>query len=153
MTLNFLGGAVLPCLFHGGKMVTNENGGAIINISSMNAVRPLEGRPAYAASKAAVSNFTQWLACHVARRYTPRIRVNAIAPGFFPNERMRASLFNEDGSDTERARRIVDHTPMGRLGDVDDLVGTALWYATDASRFVTGTITPVDGGFSAYWGV
>ena len=153
MTLNFLGGAVLPCLFHGGKMVTNENGGAIINISSMNAVRPLEGRPAYAASKAAVSNFTQWLACHVARRYTPRIRVNAIAPGFFPNERMRASLFNEDGSHTERARRIVDHTPMGRLGDVDDLVGTALWYATDASRFVTGTITPVDGGFSAYGGV
>ena len=153
MTLNFLGGAVLPCLFYGGKMVANENGGAIINISSMNAVRPLEGRPAYAASKAAVSNFTQWLACHVARRYTPKIRVNAIAPGFFPNKRMRSSLFNEDGSHTERARRIVDHTPMGRLGDVDDLVGTALWYATDASRFVTGTITPVDGGFSAYGGV
>ena len=153
MTLNFLGGAVLPCLYHGGKMVANEKGGAIINISSMNAVRPLEGRPAYAASKAAVSNFTQWLACHVALHYTPNIRVNAIAPGFFPNERMRAGLFNADGSHTERARRIIEHTPMGRLGSVDDLVGTALWYASDASRFVTGTVTPVDGGFSAYAGV
>ena len=85
MSLNFMGGAVLPCLFHGARMVANDTGGAIINISSMNAVRPLEGRPAYAASKAAVSNFTQWLACHVARHYTPLIRVNAIAPGFFPN--------------------------------------------------------------------
>ena len=153
MALNFMGGAVLPCLFHGARMVANEMGGAIINISSMNAVRPLEGRPAYAASKAAVSNFTQWLACHVARHYTPLIRVNAIAPGFFPNQRMRASLFNDDGSYNERARRIIDHTPMGRLGSVDDLVGTALWYASDASRFVTGTVTPVDGGFSAYGGV
>ena len=153
MTLNFMGGAVLPCLFHGARMVANETGGAIINISSMNAVRPLEGRPAYAASKAAVSNFTQWLACHLARHYTSLIRVNAIAPGFFPNERMRASLFNDDGSFNERARRIIDHTPMGRLGSVDDLVGTALWYASDASRFVTGTVTPVDGGFSAYGGV
>ena len=153
MALNFMGGAVLPCLFHGARMVGNEHGGAIVNISSMNAVRPLEGRPAYAASKAAVSNFTQWLACHVARHYTPLIRVNAIAPGFFPNERMRASLFDDDGSYNERARRIIDHTPMGRLGRADDLVGTALWYASDASRFVTGTVTPVDGGFSAYGGV
>lgn len=153
MALNFMGGAVLPCLFHGARMVANEMGGAIINISSMNAVRPLEGRPAYAASKAAVSNFTQWLACHVARHYTPLVRVNAVAPGFFPNQRMRASLFNDDGSYNERARRIIDHTPMGRLGSVDDLVGTALWYASDASRFVTGTVTPVDGGFSAYGGV
>ena len=153
MSLNFMGGAVLPCLFHGARMVANDMGGAIINISSMNAVRPLEGRPAYAASKAAVSNFTQWLACHVARHYTPLIRVNAIAPGFFPNQRMRASLFDDDGSYNERARRIIDHTPMGRLGRVDDLIGTALWYASDASRFVTGTVTPVDGGFSAYGGV
>lgn len=89
----------------------------------------------------------------MARHYTPKIRVNAIAPGFFPNERMRASLFNEDGSHTERARRIIELTPMGRLGEVDDLVGTALWYASGASRFVTGTVTPVDGGFSAYGGV
>ena len=153
MTLNFLGGTVLPCLFHGRKMVANEAGGAIINVSSMTAFRPLEGRPAYAASKAAVSNFTQWLACHVARQYTPMIRVNAIAPGFFPNARMRDSLFNPDGGYSERARRIIDHTPMGRLGNVADLVGTALWYAGDASRFVTGTVTPVDGGFNAYGGV
>ncbi len=153
MALNFMGGAVLPCLFYGKAMATNERGGSIINVSSMNAYRPLEGRPAYAASKAAISNFTQWLACHIARHYTPLVRVNAIAPGFFPNERMRDTLFDGAGGHTERARKIIDHTPMGRLGDVDDLIGTALWYAADASRFVTGTITPVDGGFNAYAGV
>lgn len=119
----------------------------------MNTFRPLEGRPAYAASKAAVSNFTQWLACHIAKQYTAKVRVNAIAPGFFPNERMRSTLLEADGSYSERGRRIVDLTPMGRLGDVQDLVGTALWYASDASAFVTGTVTPVDGGFNAYAGV
>ena len=153
MILNVLGGAILPCLSYGRPMVANETGGSIINISSMNAYRPLEGRPAYAASKAAVSNFTQWLACHIAKEYTPRVRVNAIAPGFFPNERMRDALFNADGSHSERAEKIIAHTPMGRLGEVEDLVGTALWYAGDGSRFVTGTVTPVDGGFNAYAGL
>jgi len=153
MTLNFLGGVVIPCLAYGRQMLAGEAGGSIINISSMNAFRPLEGRPAYAASKAAVSNFTRWLACHVAQQYSPRLRVNAIAPGFFPNARMRDALFEPDGSLSERGRRIVAHTPMGRLGEVEDLVGTALWYASDASRFVTGTVVPVDGGFNAYAGV
>lgn len=153
LRLNFIGGAVAPCLAYGRRMVASGRGGSIINISSMNGFRPLEGRPAYAAAKAAVGNFTQWLACHVAKEYTPSLRVNAIAPGFFPNERMRDSLFNADGSYTERGAKIIAHTPMGRLGDVEDIVGTALWYASDASRFVTGTVTPVDGGFNAYAGL
>lgn len=153
LDLNFMGGAVLPCLHFGKRMAGNPGGGSIINIGSMNSYRPLEGRPAYAASKAAVSNFTQWLASHVAKHYTPSIRVNAIAPGFFPNERMRSAMFDEKGEHTERAKRIINLTPMGRLGNVEDLVGTAIWYATDASRFVTGTTTPVDGGFNAYAGV
>ena len=119
----------------------------------MNAYRPLEGRPAYAAAKAAVNNFTMWLACHVAKEYTPQVRVNAIAPGFVPNERMRNALFDNAGSLNERGQKIIDHTPMGRLGRVDDLVGTAIWYASSASEFVTGTVTPVDGGFNAYAGL
>jgi NAD(P)-dependent dehydrogenase (short-subunit alcohol dehydrogenase family) len=151
--LNFLGGAVLPCLSYGGIMAKGANGGSIINISSMNAFRPLEGRPAYAASKAAVNNFTQWLACHVAKEYTDGLRVNAIAPGFFPNERMRDGLFDEDGKLNDRGQKIIAHTPMGRIGDVNDLVGTAVWYASNASKFVTGTVTPVDGGFNAYAGL
>lgn len=151
--LNFLGGAVLPCLSYGKAMANSSRGGSIINISSMNAFRPLEGRPAYAASKAAVNNFTQWLACHVAKDYTTALRVNAIAPGFFPNERMRDGLFNDQGELNDRGQKIISHTPMGRLGDVDDLVGTAIWYASDASKFVTGTVTPVDGGFNAYAGL
>lgn len=153
LDLNFMGATVLPCLRYGKLMVGNGAGGSIINVCSMNSFRPLEGRPAYAASKAAVSNFTQWLACHIAKQYTAKVRVNAIAPGFFPNERMRSTLLEADGSYSERGRRIVDLTPMGRLGDVQDLVGTALWYASDASAFVTGTVTPVDGGFNAYAGV
>lgn len=153
MHLNFIGGAVAPCLAFGRRMVASGQAGSIVNITSMNAFRPLEGRPAYAAAKAAVGNFTQWLACHVAREYTPLLRVNAIAPGFFPNERMRDALFNADGSYSDRGQKIIAHTPMGRLGEVQDLVGTALWYASDASRFVTGTVTPVDGGFNAYAGL
>ncbi|MGI9659346.1 MAG: SDR family oxidoreductase [Gaiellaceae bacterium] len=153
MALNFTGGAVVPCLAYGRHMIANDTGGSIINVTSMNAIRPLEGRPAYAAAKAAVGNFTQWLATHIALEYTPRVRVNAIAPGFFPNERMRAALFEPDGTPNERGRKVLAHTPMRRFGEPDDLVGTAIWYASDASKFVTGTITPVDGGFSAYSGV
>ncbi len=153
LNLNVMGGTVLPCLAYGPNIAKSAFGGSIINITSMNAFRPLEGRPAYAASKAAVSNFTQWLANHAARNYSRNMRVNAIAPGFFPNERARLTLFNADGTLSDRGRRIVDLTPMGRLGNVEDLVGTAVWYASDASRYVTGTTTPVDGGFNAYAGV
>lgn len=149
---NFTAGTVAACLAYG-KAMLDSGGGSVINISSMNAYRPLEGRPAYAASKAAVSNFTQWLACHLAKEYTPLIRVNAIAPGFFPNQRMRDTLLNPDGTYSERGARIIAHTPMGRLGDPKELAGTAIWYASGASAFVTGTVTPVDGGFNAYAGL
>jgi len=153
LNLNVMGGAVLPSLAYGPHIAASAFGGSIINVTSMNAYRPLEGRPAYAASKAAVSNFTQWLASHVAQNYAQTMRVNAIAPGFFPNERARLTLFHEDGSLSDRGQRIVALTPMGRLGNVEDLVGTAVWYASNASRYVTGTTTPVDGGFNAYAGV
>ncbi len=153
LNLNVMGGAILPCLAYGPNIANSRYGGSVINVTSMNAFRPLEGRPAYAASKAAVTSFTQWLASHAAQTYSKSMRVNAIAPGFFPNERSRPTLFDPDGSLSDRGQRIVDLTPMGRLGEVEDLVGTAIWYASDASRYVTGTTTPVDGGFNAYAGV
>ncbi|MDI9499491.1 MAG: SDR family oxidoreductase [Clostridiaceae bacterium] len=152
--LNFMAGAVLPSQVFGSEMVKNENGGVIINISSMNAFRPLTRIPGYSAAKAAVSNFTQWLATDLARKYGDRIRVNAIAPGFFLTEQNRFLLTDpETGEFTQRGRTIVEHTPMGRLGRPEDLIGTLIWLCSDASGFVTGIVVPVDGGFSAFSGV
>ncbi len=154
MDLNLAGGVIIPTQIFVKAMLANENGGSIINVTSMNALRPLTRIPGYSAAKAAVSNFTQWFAVHMAQEYSPKFRVNAIAPGFFLTEQNRFLLTDEKtGAPTPRGKTIIDHTPMGRYGEADELVGAAVWLASDASRFVTGTIIPVDGGFSAFSGV
>ncbi len=146
-------GTLLPSQVFG-KLMAEQGEGIILNISSMNAFRPLTRIPAYSAAKAAVSNFTQWLAVHMAQEYSPHIRVNAIAPGFFLTEQNRFLLTEgATGELTERGQTIITHTPMGRFGDPEDLVGTVLWLLSPASAFVTGIVVPVDGGFSAFSGV
>lgn len=150
--LNLLG-TIIPSQIIGKHMAQRKEG-VILNISSMNAFRPLTRIPAYSAAKAGVSNFTQWLAVYMAQKYSPRIRVNAIAPGFFVTEQNRF-LLTEPGTGelTRRGQRIIDHTPMGRFGSPEDLNGTVLWLMSPASAFITGIVVPVDGGFSAFSGV
>ena len=150
--LNLLG-TILPSQVFG-KLMAQQKNGIILNISSMNAFRPLTRIPAYSAAKAGVSNFTQWLAVHMAQEYSPEIRVNAIAPGFFLTEQNRFLLTDkETGALTSRGQSIIQHTPQGRFGTPDDLLGTVLWLLSPASAFVTGVVVPVDGGFSAFSGV
>ncbi|MGD9110179.1 MAG: SDR family oxidoreductase, partial [Phycisphaerales bacterium] len=150
--LNFIG-TLLPSQVFGAEMA-EKGSGIILNVSSMNAFRPLTKIAAYSAAKAAISNFTQWLAVHMCQNYSRDIRVNAIAPGFFLTEQNRFLLTDEKtGELTARGKTIIDHTPMGRFGAPDDLLGTVLWLLSDASKFVTGIVVPVDGGFSAFSGV
>jgi NAD(P)-dependent dehydrogenase (short-subunit alcohol dehydrogenase family) len=152
LDLNLLG-TILPSQV-AGSIMAQQGQGVILNISSMNALRPLTKIPAYSAAKAGVSNFTQWLAVHLAQGYSPGIRVNAIAPGFFLTPQNRFLLEEkETGELTPRGNAVISHTPMGRFGNPTDLVGASLWLLSDAAEFVTGVVLPIDGGFSAFSGV
>ena len=150
--LNLLG-TILPSQVIS-KYMAEQREGVILNVSSMSAFRPLTRVVSYSAAKAGVNSFTQWLAAHLAEEYSPRIRVNAIAPGFFLTEQNRFLLTDQEtGKLTARGQSIIDHTPMRRFGEPEDLLGTVLWLLSPASAFVTGVVVPVDGGFSAFGGV
>ena len=151
MDLNFIG-SVLPSMVFG-KIIANQQSGSILNISSMAAGPVITRVMGYSASKAGISNFTQWLAIEMAQKFGEGIRVNAIAPGFFIGEQNRRLLTEEDGSFTPRGKDVIRKTPMGRFGNPDELTGAVMYLLSDAAKFVTGVVMPVDGGFSAYSGV
>jgi len=152
LDLNLVGTLIPTQIF--GKLMAEDRSGSIVNVSSVSADRPLTRVGAYGAAKAGISNLTRWLAVHLAEEYSPDLRVNAIMPGFFLTEQNRFLLTErETGAPTARGRRIIDHTPMRRYGTPDDLTGALLWLLSPASRFVTGIVVPVDGGFTAYGGV
>ncbi len=150
--LNLIG-TILPCQIFG-RRLAKRGEGIVLNVSSMNAFRPLTRIASYSAAKAGISNFTQWLAVHMAQEYSPKIRVNAIAPGFFLTEQNRFLLTDaKTGELTPRGSSIIRHTPMGRFGQPEDLFGAVLWLLSPASSFVTGLVVPIDGGFQAFSGV
>ncbi|MAS33397.1 MAG: D-mannonate oxidoreductase [Anaerolineaceae bacterium] len=149
--LNFMGTLLPSQVF--ARQMAEKGEGVIINISSMAADRPMTRVVGYAAAKAGIDNFTKWLAVYMAKEYSPNIRVNAISPGFFITTQNLRLVTNEDGSYTDRGQLIVNNTPMARFGQPDELVGALMWLVSDGAKFVTGTIVPVDGGFSAFSGV
>jgi NAD(P)-dependent dehydrogenase (short-subunit alcohol dehydrogenase family) len=148
-----LKGTVLPSLVFGKTMSLQPHGGNIINISSMAAMQAITRVVGYSAAKAAVSNFTRWLAMEMAMKFEGKVRVNAIAPGFFIGNQNRALLTNPDGSYTERGEKVIAKTPMGRFGEPHELIGAVLYLVSDSALFVTGVVLPVDGGFSIFSGV
>lgn len=145
-------GTVFPSLIFS-KVMAEQGSGNIINVSSMAAYSAISRVPGYSAAKAAISNFTQWMATEMALKYGDKIRVNAIAPGFFIGDQNRAVLINPDGSLTERSKKVLAKTPMGRFGDITELNGVVQFLCSDEASFITGVVLPVDGGFSAYSGV
>lgn len=147
-----LTGTIMPSQVFGRCLIQSDRG-SIINISSMAAIRPLTRTLAYSCAKAAVSNFTQWLAVHVSQRYSAKLRVNAVAPGFFLTEQNRYLLLNERGELSERGQAIISQTPMARFGCPHELIGVVLWLLSPSASFVHGAVIPVDGGFSAFSGV
>lgn len=149
--LNVLGAVLTTQVF--GELMVQAGRGSVVNISSMAAYHPLTKTIAYSGAKAALSNFTQWMAVHFNQHYSTDIRVNAVAPGFLLTEQNRFLLTDESGSPTERGRKVLDKTPLGRYGKPEEIAGPVLWLCSDAASFVNGAIIPVDGGFSAYWGV
>jgi NAD(P)-dependent dehydrogenase (short-subunit alcohol dehydrogenase family) len=153
VNLNLFGGAIIPSQIFAKMMLENEDGGVIINFASMASFRPLTRTVGYSAAKAAVSNFTQWFAVYIAQEYTPKIRVNAIAPGFLITKQNRYLLIDEKGNLTPRGQAVISHTPMKRFGEPEELIGTIIWLSSPASSFVTGAVIPIDGGFNAFSGV
>lgn len=150
--LNMLGTIIPSQVF--GRGMAQRGEGSILNISSMSAFRPLTRVLGYSAAKAGINNFTQWLAVHMAQNYSPRIRVNALAPGFFLTEQNRYLMTDKDtGELTPRGKSVIAHTPMARFGTPDELLGAIMWLLSPASSFVTGVVIPIDGGFSAFSGV
>lgn len=147
-----MNGTVYPSLIFG-EVMARQKEGSIINISSMAAYSAITRVPGYSAAKTAVSNFTQWMAMEMAMKFGDKVRVNAIAPGFFIGDQNRAVLINPDGSLTERSRKVLAKTPMGRFGDITELNGVVQFLCSEAASFITGTVIPVDGGFSSFSGV
>jgi NAD(P)-dependent dehydrogenase (short-subunit alcohol dehydrogenase family) len=151
MALNWMGTLLPTQVF--GLLMAEQRRGSIVNISSMAAQRTITRVIAYASAKAAIDNFTHWLAVELAHKYGEGLRVNAIAPGFFVGEQNRALLLNDDNTLTDRGQLIIEHTPAGRFGEPDDLVATLIWLCSPGARFVSGVVVPVDGGFNIYSGV
>lgn len=149
--LNVTGAVLTTQVF--GEPMANQGTGNVINIASMASVLPLTNTVAYSGAKCAVANFTQWMATHFNLNYSARIRVNAIAPGFLLTQQNRFLMQNEDGSPTERGAKVLAKTPMGRYGEPEEMAGAVIWLCSEAASFVNGAVIPIDGGFSAYWGI
>ncbi len=149
--LNVTGAVLTTMVF--GELMANQESGNIINIASMSSYHPLTNTVAYCGAKAAVANFTEWMATHFNQNYSNNIRVNAIAPGFLLTNQNRYLLTNEDGSATDRGQRVLAKTPMGRYGEPVEMAGPVMFLCSDAASFINGAVLPVDGGFSSYWGV
>ena len=149
--LNVTGAIITTQAF--GQELIKKGRGNVINIASMTSYLPLTNTVAYSAAKAAVASFTQWMAVHFNQEYSSEIRVNAIAPGFLLTEQNRFLMQEEDGELTDRGNRVIQKTPMARFGEPEEMVGAVVWLCSDAASFVNGAVVPIDGGFSAYWGV